>query len=146
LKARVEGERLPRGVEPSRHVKLGPGGLLDVQWVAQLYQLRHAAAFPELRVTGTVEALEAAVECELIDPADAHVLIESWMQAMSIRNANVLWTGRLSASSDVIPSDPSALRGVAGLMGYDRSASTELTQDRARVARRARAVFERLFY
>jgi glutamate-ammonia-ligase adenylyltransferase len=146
LKARIEGERLPRGVEPSRHVKLGPGGLLDVQWVAQLYQLRHAGATPALRVTGTVEALQAAAAAELMDPADAAILVESWMQAMSIRNANVLWTGRLGPSSDVVPSDPRHLRGVAGLMGYARGDSANLTEDRARVARRARQVFNRLFY
>jgi glutamate-ammonia-ligase adenylyltransferase len=146
LKARIEAERLPRGVEPARHVKLGPGGLLDVQWVAQLYQLRHAGDLPGLRVTGTVEALEAAVAADLIDAADVCVLIESWMQAMSIRNANVLWTGRVGASSDVLPSDPRQLRGVAGLMGYPRGSSAELTEDRARVARRARQVFDRLFY
>ncbi|MDR2372774.1 MAG: bifunctional [glutamine synthetase] adenylyltransferase/[glutamine synthetase]-adenylyl-L-tyrosine phosphorylase, partial [Bifidobacteriaceae bacterium] len=98
LKARIDGERLPRGVEPSRHVKLGPGGLLDVQWVAQLYQLRHAWEHPSLRVTGTVEALQAAAGAGLMDGEDAQVLIESWMQAMSIRNANVLWTGRAGLS------------------------------------------------
>ncbi|MDR1187184.1 MAG: bifunctional [glutamine synthetase] adenylyltransferase/[glutamine synthetase]-adenylyl-L-tyrosine phosphorylase [Bifidobacteriaceae bacterium] len=146
LKARIDGERLPRGVEPSRHVKLGPGGLLDVQWVAQLYQLRYAGDHPELRVTGTVEALEAAVAVGVMDAADAQVLIESWMQAMSIRNANVLWTGRVSATSDVVPSDPRHLRGVAWLMGYERGIGGQLVEDRARLARRARAVFDRLFY
>src|SRR5690606_19746265 len=32
LKARMEAERLPRGVDPRRHLKLGPGGLSDVEW------------------------------------------------------------------------------------------------------------------
>ncbi|MDR2378023.1 MAG: bifunctional [glutamine synthetase] adenylyltransferase/[glutamine synthetase]-adenylyl-L-tyrosine phosphorylase [Bifidobacteriaceae bacterium] len=146
LKARIDAERLPRGVEPARHVKLGPGGLLDVQWVAQLYQLRHAAGEPGLRVTGTVEALEAAAAAGLMDSADAQILIESWMQAMSIRNANVLWTGRMGPTSDVVPSDPHHLRGVAGLMGYRRGAGQQLTEDRARLARRAHQVFDRLFY
>src|SRR5271166_1150631 len=48
IKARMEAERMPRGVEPALHLKLGPGGLADVEWVAQLLQLRHAAAVPEL--------------------------------------------------------------------------------------------------
>ncbi|MBX6769418.1 MAG: bifunctional glutamine-synthetase adenylyltransferase/deadenyltransferase, partial [Actinomadura rubrobrunea] len=42
LKARMESERLPRGVDRRLHIKLGPGGLSDVEWVAQLLQLRHA--------------------------------------------------------------------------------------------------------
>ena len=35
LKARVEAERLPRGADPERHTKLGPGGLADVEWTVQ---------------------------------------------------------------------------------------------------------------
>ena len=33
IKARVEGERLPQGVDPRRHLKLGPGTLSDVEWL-----------------------------------------------------------------------------------------------------------------
>ena len=44
IKARVEAERLPRGADPHRHTKLGPGGLADVEWTVQLLQLRHACA------------------------------------------------------------------------------------------------------
>ena len=41
LKARMESERLPRGADPKTHFKLGLGGLSDVEWTAQLVQLRH---------------------------------------------------------------------------------------------------------
>jgi glutamate-ammonia-ligase adenylyltransferase len=146
MKARIEAERLPRGVEPLRHLKLGPGGLLDVQWVAQLYQLRHAHQVPSLRVTGTVEVLEAAASSQLMAKADSEALIRAWMQAMSIRNANVLSTGKVTPSSDVLPSDRRQLRGVAALMGYMQGTQNELAEDRLRLARRGRQVFERLFY
>ena len=62
IKARVDAERLPRGADPRRHVKLGPGGLTDVEWTVQLLQLRHAARVAGLRTTATLPALEAAVE------------------------------------------------------------------------------------
>ena len=42
LKARMEAERLPRGVRRDRHLKLGKGGLSDVEWTVQLLQLQHA--------------------------------------------------------------------------------------------------------
>ena len=42
VKARVEAERLPRGADPARHLKLGRGGLSDVEWLVQLLQLQHA--------------------------------------------------------------------------------------------------------
>ena len=37
---------MPRGMDPALNLKLGPGGLADVEWVAQLLQLRHAHAVP----------------------------------------------------------------------------------------------------
>ena len=40
IKARVERERLPRGEDPDFHLKLGPGGLSDIEFLAQLWQLR----------------------------------------------------------------------------------------------------------
>ena len=44
IKARVETERLPRGTDPKLHLKLGPGGLADVEWTVQLLQLKHGFA------------------------------------------------------------------------------------------------------
>lgn len=38
LKARMEAERLPRGVRRDRHLKLRRGGLSDVEWTVQLLQ------------------------------------------------------------------------------------------------------------
>jgi glutamate-ammonia-ligase adenylyltransferase len=53
MKARVESERLPRGADPRTHLKLGRGGLTDVEWTVQLLQLRHAHAVVSLRTTNT---------------------------------------------------------------------------------------------
>ena len=66
LKARMEAERLPRGTNPARHIKLGPGGLSDVEWAVQVLQLQHAARVPELRTTSTLEALDAARSAGLL--------------------------------------------------------------------------------
>ena len=41
LKARMERERIPAGDDPDFHLKLGRGGLSDVEWTVQLLQLRH---------------------------------------------------------------------------------------------------------
>ena len=72
IKARVDDERLPRGADPHTHLKLGRGGLADVEWTVQLLQMRHAGRCRGLRTPQTLEALEAAVEAELIvDREDA---------------------------------------------------------------------------
>ena len=146
IKARVESERLPRGVEPARHLKLGRGGISDVEWTAQLLQLQHAHAVPGLRTTGTLEALEAAASAGLLDAEDARVLAEAWLLASRLRDANVLWTGRGGAHADLLPHDRQALAGLARVVGYPAGSGGELEQDYLRTARRARAVVERVFY
>ncbi len=110
IKARMEAERMPRGVEPALHLKLGPGGLADVEWVAQLLQLRHARAVPELRTTRTSAALAAASTAGLISAADAETLTTAWLLASRIRDAVMLVRGR---PSDTLPTSPVDLAVVA---------------------------------
>jgi [glutamine synthetase] adenylyltransferase / [glutamine synthetase]-adenylyl-L-tyrosine phosphorylase len=143
IKARVESERMPRGVDPAMHLKLGPGGLSDVEWVAQLLQLRHAGAMPELRTTRTLAALQAARDHDLIASQDADALAAAWRLAAQIRNAVMLVRGR---PSDSVPTAQPELGAVARVLGYAPDASQDLVQDYRRAARRARAVMERLFY
>ncbi|MBD7918224.1 bifunctional [glutamine synthetase] adenylyltransferase/[glutamine synthetase]-adenylyl-L-tyrosine phosphorylase [Cellulomonas sp. Sa3CUA2] len=147
IKARVEAERLPRGVDPSRHLKLGRGGISDVEWTAQLLQLQHAHAVPGLRTTSTLDALDAARDAGLLEEADTAVLREAWLLASRVRDANVLWTGRAEgAHADVLPHDRTALAGVARVLGHPSGSGAMLEETYLRSARRARVVVERVFY
>ncbi|WP_407921472.1 bifunctional [glutamine synthetase] adenylyltransferase/[glutamine synthetase]-adenylyl-L-tyrosine phosphorylase [Actinomadura soli] len=142
LKARMESERLPRGVDRRLHTKLGPGGLADVEWVAQLLQLRHAHEIPGLRTTRTLDALDAAVGARLLDAEDAAVLAEAWCLATRIRGSIMLVRGR---ASDLLPNDHHRERtAVARVLGYPSTG--DLLEDYRRCARRARAVVDRVFY
>jgi glutamate-ammonia-ligase adenylyltransferase len=143
IKARVESERLPRGVDPQTHTKLGPGGLADVEWVAQLLQLRHAYEVPRLRTTRTLSALYGAVAADLLARDDADTLAAAWRLAMRVRNATVLVRGR---PSDTLPRNPRELSGIARVLGYPPGTVGELLDDYRRATRRARAVVEREFY
>ncbi len=143
MKARVESERLPRGADPNMHLKLGPGGLADVEWCAQLLQLRHADAIPALRTTSTPAALEAATEAGLLEATDRDVLLGAWRQASAIRNATVLVTGR---PSDMVPKNPNTRAAVSQVLGYEAGQSTVFADDHQRAARQARTVVEKVFY
>lgn len=162
LKARMETERLgahtrgsqswggtrtrPAGSLASRQVKLGPGGLSDVEWVVQLLQLRFAKYNPTLRTTSTRQGLQAACVAGLIAPPDAQILDEAWMLASKIRAANVLGSGRTSGKKlDVVATDR-LLITTAALLGYPEGAQQDLLEDWMRSARLARAVVEKLFY
>ncbi|HEY3978135.1 MAG TPA: bifunctional [glutamine synthetase] adenylyltransferase/[glutamine synthetase]-adenylyl-L-tyrosine phosphorylase [Streptosporangiaceae bacterium] len=143
IKARVEAERMPRGKDPALNVKLGPGGLTDVEWVAQLLQLRHAYAVPGLRTTATLAALAAASAAGLVSAADAAVLTGAWQLAARIRDGVMLMRGR---GSDALPSAAAELAIVARLLGYPPDSAQQLAEDWRRASRHARAATERLFY
>jgi glutamate-ammonia-ligase adenylyltransferase len=134
---------MPRGLDPALHLKLGPGGLSDTEWVAQLLILRHAGGLPALRTTQTRLALAAAREAGLLAAADEAALRTSWLLATRIRNAVMLVTGR---AGDVVPTSQPDLAATARLLGYPPDESQQLIQDWRRAARRARAVMERVFY
>lgn len=143
IKARVEAERLPQAADPARHLKLGRGSLSDVEWFVQLLQLQHAAAVPALATTSTLDALAAAVDAGLVDPADAERLRAAWLIASRARSALTLWSAK---TADALPIDRSQLEGVARLMGYPAGGASLLEEDYLRTTRLARAVFERGFY
>ncbi|WP_435105971.1 bifunctional [glutamine synthetase] adenylyltransferase/[glutamine synthetase]-adenylyl-L-tyrosine phosphorylase [Nocardiopsis synnemataformans] len=168
LKARMEAERLPRGADPTLHTKLGRGGLSDVEWVVQLIQLRHAHEYPDLRTTGTLEALEAAVAHGFLDEEDGEVLGQAWRLASRVRGTVMLVRGR---GGDSLPSDLRVRAALAEAMGcpgggdgedaedgsrenaggenteFVREGPAEqLTETYLRATRRARAVMERVFY
>ncbi|WP_248959479.1 bifunctional [glutamine synthetase] adenylyltransferase/[glutamine synthetase]-adenylyl-L-tyrosine phosphorylase [Sphaerisporangium perillae] len=143
LKARMEAERLPRGADPLLHTKLGRGGLSDVEWLAQLIQLRNAYDLPELRTTRTLEALRAAVGAGLLASTDEEVLAEAWRFASQIRDAIMLVRGR---AGDSIPGDVRERMLISRALGYPPDGSEDFVEDYLRTTRRARVVVERVFY
>lgn len=143
IKARVESERLPRGADPARHVKLGRGGLSDVEWLVQLLQLQHAAEHPTLRTTSTREALRAIATAGILPLEDVELLDRAWTMATRIRSATMVCTGR---ASDVLPRSGLELEAVARWCGYPRGEAGRMEDDYRKAARRARHVFEKHFY
>jgi len=167
IKARIEAERIPRGTDRALHLKLGPGGLSDVEWTVQLLQLRHGHAVDGLRTTRTLAALDAAVLAGLVTAPDAAALSTAWRFGSRVRNAIMLVRGR---PGDAFPAKHDELTAVARLLGYKPSSGAAgggadaaarssnsgvawndtpaqaLEEDYRRTARRARKVMDRLFY
>ncbi|WP_431861336.1 bifunctional [glutamine synthetase] adenylyltransferase/[glutamine synthetase]-adenylyl-L-tyrosine phosphorylase [Micrococcus terreus] len=143
IKARVEAERLPRGADPARHVKLGRGGLSDVEWLVQTLQLRHAHEHAALRTSSTLETLKALVHAGLLPAQDAEVLHRAWSLATRIRAGNMVWSGK---PSDVVPTKRGDLEAVARWCGYEPGQASRFEEDYLRTTRQARQLFEKHFY
>jgi glutamate-ammonia-ligase adenylyltransferase len=141
VKARVEAERLPAGADPKLHLKLGPGGLADVEWTAQLLQLRLGGGRPAVRVQGTLAALAALAETGALEAGEAAWLADAYRLCLRVRNLAYLVAGR---PVDSLPTDPAALERLARAMG--EPGRQRLLEHYRRATRRARRVVTARFW
>ncbi len=68
----------PRDPGPGFNLKLGRGGIREVEFFAQTHQLIHGGRDPSLRVRGTRAALDALASAGIIKATDAHALGEAY--------------------------------------------------------------------
>ncbi len=102
MKRRIEHERLKNPVD----LKLGPGGMADIEWTVQLLQMRHGAKNQRVRLPGTLPALRALRDDALLTQADWEVLSQTYIQLAQLRSQGFLQTG---VSADLPPSLPERL-------------------------------------
>ncbi len=123
-------------------LKLGPGGLRDVEFTIQLLQLVHGQADPAVRQRATLPALQALAEEGYIGRVEAAEfsrdyrflrLLEHRLQLSRLRRTHLM------------PTDPDALRVLARASGLATSA-VDLTEQWQRTKQAVRRLHERLFY
>ncbi|MBW3576559.1 MAG: bifunctional [glutamine synthetase] adenylyltransferase/[glutamine synthetase]-adenylyl-L-tyrosine phosphorylase [Actinobacteria bacterium] len=143
MKARIERERIPRRVDPKRHLKLGAGGLTDVEWTVQLLQQQHGAHEPMLRTPSTMAGVDALQDVGILDATEATWLRDGYRFLATVRNRLYLLRQR---DVDVLPTAVLVLEKLARSLGYGRNARQVLEDDYLRHTRHIRRVTERRFY
>ena len=143
MKARVERDRIPPGEDPDFHLKLGPGGLVDVEFTAQLLQQKHGGATPALRGPGTLGALRAVAAAGLMPVPEVQALDEAYRFCTRVRNRLFLQTGQ---GRESLPTDPEEAIRLGLSLGFLDAPRASLREDYRRLTRRARRVVERRFY
>ncbi len=143
MKARIERERIPPDEDPAFHMKLGPGGMADVEFTAQLLQLAHGAGRAELRTTGTLAALAALAEAGVLAAAEVERLHDAYRFCGRVRNRLYLQAGR---GRDSLPGDAEQATRLGLSLGYEVNPRTTLRETYRRLTRRARKVVNTRFY
>ncbi|MGH8901174.1 MAG: bifunctional [glutamine synthetase] adenylyltransferase/[glutamine synthetase]-adenylyl-L-tyrosine phosphorylase [Egibacteraceae bacterium] len=158
MKARVERERAgaattrpghlrPQPTRPARpagtraDLKLGRGGMSDVEWTVQLLQLAHGGLLPALRRPGTLPGLAACEHASLLSSQDARWLRDGWLLLGRVRNALYLAGHR---DTDRLPSGRGDREHLARLLGC--TGVQAFTEDLDRAMRRIRKAHKRTFY
>ena len=139
LKQQVDARIAGRG-ETSTNVKLGRGGIREVELVVQALQLRFGGGDPTLRPSGTLAALSALRDAGRLPPAEHEVLARAYLFLRDVENKL-----QMAADAQVhsLPSDPVLLRTLARTLGYPDTAP--LLSDYASHTNHVRSVFDGLF-
>jgi len=145
MRRRVELSVGPR--QAGRDLKLGPGGLRDVEFAVQLLQLVHGRADDSLRSGSTLVALDALAAGGYVGRDDAARLAASYRFLRSLEHRLMLQRLR---RTHLLPDDPEGLRWVARALGYRPDvrgdAADVFAAELALHTREVRRLHEKLFY
>jgi [glutamine synthetase] adenylyltransferase / [glutamine synthetase]-adenylyl-L-tyrosine phosphorylase len=142
MRQRIEHERAKQGGE-HWDIKLGAGGLVDIEFLAQLHQLFWGARRPTLRSTSTWDVLEAMERQGLLPPSEARILRQDYCFLRRVESALRIVDDR---SINIIPDNPADQRRLARRLGYQdvRQARAEqaMLADLQACAARVRRLYE----
>ncbi|MEU6004843.1 bifunctional [glutamine synthetase] adenylyltransferase/[glutamine synthetase]-adenylyl-L-tyrosine phosphorylase [Streptomyces sp. NPDC047453] len=135
-------ETIPVG-EVERELKLGPGGLRDVEFAVQLLQLVHGRTDPSLRSGSTLDALQALAAGGYVGRVDAVQLDDAYRFLRSLEHRIQLFRLR---RTHLVPEDEADLRRLGRSLGLRSDPITELTREWKRHTSVVRRLHEKLFY
>src|SRR6202042_1521475 len=157
MRRRVE-QSLPAR-QAGRELKLGPGGLRDIEFAVQLLQLVHGRTDETLRSPATLPALAALAAGGYVGRADADELGAAYRFLR--RTEHLLQLNRLSRTH-TLPEDPAVLRRLgrarrfndgpnepwfpASVAGIRADPAADFDEEWRRHARQVRRLHEKLFY
>lgn len=119
IKQQMEAQVRSRG-QTDTEVKLGRGGIRDVEFTVQILQLLNGGRFPELRTRSTLEAIRALERYALLKPFDATALISNYTFMRQVEHRL-----QIEGSQQVhaLPEDPKDLDAFARKLGYKSGVS-----------------------
>lgn len=129
--------------EVDRQLKLGPGGLRDVEFAVQLLQLVHGRADASLRSGTTLDALKALAAGGYVGRADAAQLDEAYRFLRTLEHRIQLHRLR---RTHLVPEHEADLRRLGRSLGLRTDPVAELTREWRRHAGVVRRLHEKLFY
>ncbi|MFJ3995595.1 bifunctional [glutamine synthetase] adenylyltransferase/[glutamine synthetase]-adenylyl-L-tyrosine phosphorylase [Streptomyces parvus] len=126
-----------------RELKLGPGGLRDVEFAVQLLQLVHGRSDASLHSGSTLEALRALAEGGYVGRADAAQLDEAYRFLRSMEHRIQLYRLR---RTHLVPEGEADLRRLGRSLGMRTDPVAELNKAWKRHASVVRRLHEKIFY
>jgi len=145
MKRRIEDERLEAGRDLEADLKEGPGGIRDVEFLVQAFQLLFGGREPALRTGNVLRALGELDRLGLLDESVTRELCDAYLWLRRAEHAVQLVEER---QTQAFPRDAAAQLGLARRLGYPQleaaRARDALLDDWTRVRAVVRTHFENL--
>lgn len=140
LKTRINNEHpglqneraAPNPITPEAkgfNLKLGRGGIREIEFIANAQQLIHGGKRPALRVTHTRTALAQLAEAKLLSEADCETLRDDYSVFRRIENATQMISNE---QTHIIPND-NAFLSLQALLDYPADLDEDIYRRRKRV-------------
>jgi glutamate-ammonia-ligase adenylyltransferase len=145
LKRRIE-RQVATGGHTRSEVKLGRGGIRDIEFTVQFLQLLNGGKHPELRSTNTLAALETLERIGYLSSTEHEVLVAAYRFLRRLENRLQIMQNR---QLHVLPSHPEEIEVLARGLGHGRSGSRParevLEREYAFHTDRVRELFNKFF-
>ena len=138
IKQRIERE-IVGDARLTRHVKLGVGGIREIEFVAQTLQLLHAGRSPFLQTASTLEALQKFAQYGQLPQDEVNDLTAAYHFLRTVEHRLQMEAG---LQTHTIPSEPAAVLRLARSLGF--KTITAFEKRLASHTRRVREVYARL--
>ena len=138
MKQRIETEVVKAG-EIERNVKLGRGGIREIEFTVQTLQLLHAGRLPFLQGAQTLPGLEKLSQYNLMAPAESNDLKLAYRFLRDVEHRLQM---EANLQTHTIPTDKKARTRLAALMGAKTLAGFEA--ELRRQTGNVRRVYEKL--
>ncbi|HLP78106.1 MAG TPA: bifunctional [glutamate--ammonia ligase]-adenylyl-L-tyrosine phosphorylase/[glutamate--ammonia-ligase] adenylyltransferase [Candidatus Paceibacterota bacterium] len=139
MKDRIEAEVVKAG-ELDRNVKLGRGGIREVEFIAQSQQLLHAGRIPFLQGAQTLPALEKLSQYKILGETETAPLREAYCFLRDVEHRLQMEENR---QTHTIPNHKPSQERLARLMGFKTWKDFE--KRRAALSGRVEEIFNKLF-
>jgi len=145
LKRRIERD-VDRQGRTRTEVKLGRGGIRDIEFTVQFHQLLNGGKHPELRGTNTLVALRTLEQTGYLSAKECGALVEAYKFLRTVENRlQIMQNLQLHA----LPSNPADIEALARSLDYQRSvgrsAAKAFEKEYKRHTDNVRELFDKFF-
>lgn len=140
IKARIERDIVGHE-ELTRNVKLGYGGIREIEFVVQALQLIHGARHAFLQERSTLKVLRSAQQINLLPPEDVTALTEAYRFLRTVEHRLQI---EQEAQTHTIPTSPAAVGRLAASLKF--ASTAHFQAEFARHTGSVRGIFDRLLH